>query len=100
MTGLLFWRTSSSQLSSVTALVAPIVITPSVLNSALLSSSGRVLSEPALGVDRRGASAARRGDVLAGRVVHHVAAGEDALNGGPGGPVSYTHLTLTTTYPV
>src|SRR5699024_4815341 len=44
-----------------------------------------LFGEPALGVDRRGAAGAGGGDGLAVAVVHQVAAGEDAGDGGGGG---------------
>src|SRR5580692_8411216 len=88
MTGLSLFRTSSSKFCSVTTLVAPTPITP--LSSfrvfcRLRSSSVFLAGQPPLGVQRRGAASAGRGDRLPVGVVDDVAAGEDALDGRPGG---------------
>src|SRR6516225_5738319 len=83
MTGLLLCRTSASKVSSVTTLVAPILITPSVL---YVSSGLRlVFGQPALGVDRRRTAGARRRDGLPVGPVHDVTAGEDAVDRGARG---------------
>src|SRR5215468_9966955 len=86
MTGLLFCRTSVSKVSSVTTLVAPILITPSVLYllpwPAELSGSRVLLRQPPFGVDRGRTAGARRGDGLPVGPVHNVTAGEDSLDRG------------------
>src|SRR5580704_969942 len=87
MTGLSLFRTSSSKFCSVTTLVAPTPITPLSLFRVFcrLRSSVFLAGQPALGVQRRGAASAGRGDRLPVGVVDDIAAGEDALDGGPGG---------------
>src|ERR1700760_2575963 len=86
MTGLSFFRTSVSKVASGTALVAPM----GVPTFRFLFSPLRVRvtkpGQPALRVDGGRAPAAGRGDGLAVHVVDHVAAGEDALERGPGAP--------------
>src|SRR6516162_675994 len=89
MTGLLFCRTSVSKVSSVTTLVAPILITPSVLYLLLwpaeLAGSRLVLRQPPLRVDGGRTAGARRGDGLPVDPVHHVTAGEDPFDRGARG---------------
>src|SRR5580700_11188369 len=98
MTGLLLFRTSASNVASVTALVAPMLITPSVLNLSIwLLRVGvlvLVLRQPPLRVDRGRTAAARRGDGLPVHVVDHVTAGEDALDRGSGGPALNLQVAL------
>src|SRR6202167_4287241 len=93
MTGLSLFRTSSSKVWSVTTLVAP---TPSHPLTRFLSYVISVFpaGQPALGVQRRGAAGAGRGDRLPVGVVDHVAAGEDALDGGPRGRLVDQQITL------
>src|ERR1700761_4295621 len=96
MTGLLLFRTSASKVASVTALVAPMMITPSVLDLPILRVDELVLvpRQPPLRVDRGRTAAARRGDGLPVYVGDHVSAGEDALDSGPGGPALDLEVTL------
>src|SRR6266567_1387135 len=82
MTGLLLLSTSASKVASVTALVAPICDhTFRVWSSIRVDGLGFLGREPALGVDRRRAAAARRGDRLTVGVVDDIAGGEDTLDG-------------------
>src|ERR1700760_4255010 len=96
MTGLLLFRTSASKVASVTALVAPMMITPSVLDLPILRVDELVLvlRQPPLRVDRGRTAAPRRGDGLPVYMVDHVSAGEDALDRGPGGPALDIQVAL------
>src|ERR1039458_7808339 len=84
MTGLEFFTTSASKVSSVTILVAPTAV-GSFRFVRFLQASGFVIGEPPLGVDGCGAAGARGGDRLAVDVVYHVTAGEDPVHARPGG---------------
>src|SRR3984957_7590452 len=102
MTGLAFLTTSVSKFASVTTLVAPTVGAPSALSGwveadGVAAASGLVVClvrEPPLDVDRGGTSGAGRGHRLAVGVVDHVAAGEHAVDAGPGGRVLDLQVTL------
>src|SRR5260370_41869913 len=93
MTGLEFLRTCASKVSSVTTLVAPTVDHTFPVGLALCgdstAGSGLLRRQPALGVDRRGASGARGGNGLPVGTVHHVGAREHALARRPRRPLSH-----------
>src|SRR3984957_411112 len=65
MTGLLFLRTSDSKVSSVTALVVPIVITPFLLNSVSYELTAAVAAVPAVSALTSACSASQRSASMA-----------------------------------
>src|ERR1700691_6656626 len=84
MTGFSLFRTSASKVSSVTTLVAPTTITSLNLrvNIWCCGSVFFLAGQPALGVQGGRAAGPGSGHSLPVGVVHHVAAGEHALDGG------------------
>src|SRR3954454_4537776 len=84
-TGLSLPRTSLAKLASVTVTVLPameVLLLDGYCWEDRASALVEGLGQPALGVDRRGGTGARRGDRLAVDVVDDVTAGEDAVDVG------------------